>query len=69
MAFKGKSLLFRVSKILQCGETGRVFSFFGEFSPLGDKEKGLANPTKGFLRIQKRKSPYLEEKKVRSCQI
>jgi hypothetical protein len=48
---------------------GQGFLLFGEFSPLGDKEKGLANPTKGFLRIQKRKSPYLEEKKVRSCQI
>jgi hypothetical protein len=25
--------------------------FCGEFSPPGDKKKGLANPTNGFLRI------------------
>jgi hypothetical protein len=41
----------------------RVF-FRGEFLPPGDKTKGLANPTKGFLRIFKKHSPYLEEKKL-----
>jgi hypothetical protein len=40
----------------------RVF-FCGEFSPPGDKKKGLANPTKGFLRIVFKNSPYLKEKK------
>jgi hypothetical protein len=28
-----------------------VFFIFGEFLQLGDKEKGLANPTKGFFGI------------------
>jgi hypothetical protein len=27
--------------------------FFGEFSQLGDKRKGLTNATKGFLRFKK----------------
>jgi hypothetical protein len=38
------------------------------FRHLATQKKGLANPTKGFLRIKK-KSPYLEEKKVKSRQI
>jgi hypothetical protein len=38
--------------------------FCGEFSPPGDKKKGLANPTKGFLRIFVQNSPYLEKKKL-----
>jgi hypothetical protein len=46
----------------------RVF-FCGEFSPPGDKKKGLANPTKAFLRIVFKTSPYLKKKKVRSRQI
>jgi hypothetical protein len=43
-----------------------LFSFCGEFSPLGDKKKGLANLTKGIIFF---KSPYLEEEKTRSRQI
>jgi hypothetical protein len=38
------------------------------FATWRHKKKGLANPTKGFLRIKK-KLPYLEEKKVKSRQI
>jgi hypothetical protein len=38
--------------------------FCGEFSPLADRKKGLANPTKGFLRIFFKNLPYLEEKKL-----
>jgi hypothetical protein len=41
----------------------RIF-FCGEFSPPGDKKTGLANPTKGFLRIVFKNSPYLKEKKL-----
>jgi hypothetical protein len=29
----------------------QCFVFFGEFLQLGDKEKGLANPTKAFLGV------------------
>jgi hypothetical protein len=29
------------------------FFFFDDFSQPGDKKKGLANPTKGFLRFKK----------------
>jgi hypothetical protein len=48
------------------------FLFFGEFSALGDKEKGLANPTKGFLRIQKKnrhiwRKKRLEVARFRQC--
>jgi hypothetical protein len=39
------------------------------FSPPGDKKKGLANPTKGFLRFKKTHPPYLNNKKVKSRQI
>jgi hypothetical protein len=46
----------------------RVF-FCGEFSPPGDKKKGLANPTKAFLRMFFFNSPYFEKKKFRSRQI
>jgi hypothetical protein len=38
--------------------------FCGEFlNP--KKKKGLANPTKGFLRIFFKNSPYLEKTKVK----
>jgi hypothetical protein len=41
-----------------------VFYFGGEFLQIGDKKKGLANPTKGFLRFKNKiKSPYLDQKK------
>ncbi len=36
---------------------------FGEFSPPGDKKKGLANPTKGFFRILKKEFAIFWEKK------
>jgi len=39
-------------------------SFFGEFSQPGDKSKGLANPTKGFLRFEENNSPYLDQKNL-----
>jgi hypothetical protein len=43
----------------------RVF-FCGEFSPPGDpKKKGLANPTKGFLRIKKTIRHILRKKKLK----
>jgi hypothetical protein len=48
--------------------------FRGEFSQPGDgkkRKKRLANPTKGFLGIFFKESPYLEgknKKKARSCQ-
>jgi hypothetical protein len=43
---------------------------FGEFSPPGDKKKGLANPTKGFFRILKKRIRHiLRKKKVRNRQI
>jgi hypothetical protein len=47
-----------------CGQWGStaVFFFFGEFSQPGDQKKGLANPTKGFFRFLKNKSPYLDQK-------
>jgi hypothetical protein len=48
---------------------GSVFFFWGEFSQSGDKKKGLANPTKGFLRFFKKNSPYLDQKQIRSRQI
>jgi hypothetical protein len=35
-----------------------------EFSQTGDKKKGLANETKGFLRIFFKTSPYLEKKRL-----
>jgi hypothetical protein len=42
-----------------------VFFVFGEFSQPGDrKKKGLANPTKGFLRFKKNNSPYLGQKNL-----
>jgi hypothetical protein len=31
--------------------------FFGKCLQLGDKKKGLANPTKGFLKLLKTNSP------------
>jgi hypothetical protein len=36
---------------------------FGKFWPLGDNKKGLANPTKGFLRIFLKHSSYHQKKK------
>jgi hypothetical protein len=30
----------------------------------GDKKKGLANPTNGFLRFKKTNSPYLDQKNL-----
>jgi hypothetical protein len=39
------------------------------FRHLATKKKGLANPTKGFLRILKKQSPYVLKKKVKSRQI
>jgi hypothetical protein len=50
-------------------ELAAGFFFCGEISPPGDNKKGLANSTKGFWRIFIKKSPYLENKKVRSRQI
>ncbi len=42
-----------------------LFLFFGEFSQPGEKKKrGLANPTKGFLRFFFFKSPYLDQNKL-----
>ncbi len=41
----------------------QCFFIFGEFLQLGDKEKGLANPTKGFFGKNFKKSSYLEKKK------
>jgi hypothetical protein len=41
----------------------------GEFSPLGNKRKGLANPVKGILGFFFEKSPYSDQKKDRSSQI
>jgi len=38
--------------------------FCGKFSPLGDQKKRLTNPMKGFFRIFKKSSPYLEKKKL-----
>jgi len=43
--------------------------FCGKFLPPGNKKKGLANLTKGFLRLKNKNSPYLEKKRVRSRQI
>jgi hypothetical protein len=44
--------------------------FFGRnFATLARKKKTLGNPTKGFLGILKRKSPYLEKKNTRARQI
>jgi hypothetical protein len=40
----------------------------GEFSQSGHKKEGLANPTKGFLRL-KTNSPYLNKKIFRSRHI
>jgi hypothetical protein len=50
----------QMSKFLAFESTSSpVFFYFGEFSRPGDqKKKGLANPTKGFL---KKTSPYLDE--------
>jgi len=39
------------------------FFFVANFCHLVTKKKGSTNPTKGFLRIKKKKSPYLEIKK------
>jgi len=41
-----------------------VLVFSTNFSQLGDKEKELANPTKGFFGIFVKKSSYLEKKKL-----
>jgi hypothetical protein len=45
--------------------------FCGEFSPPGDRKKGLANPTNGFLRIFLKNSPSrlkkLEVARFRQC--
>ncbi len=41
-----------------------VFLIFSEFLQLGDKQKGLANPTKGFFGIFFKKSSYLEKKNL-----
>jgi hypothetical protein len=49
-----------------------VFFFCGEFSQPGGKKKKkkeLANPTKGFLKKKKFKSPYLKKKNFRSRHI
>jgi hypothetical protein len=46
-----------------CGVSEAVVFVFGEISHAGEKKNTLANATKGFLGILKRKSPYLEKKK------
>jgi len=38
--------------------------FVVNFCQLATKKRGLANPTKGFLKIKKKNSPYHEEKKL-----
>jgi hypothetical protein len=42
-----------------------VFSFLAKFRTLARKKRTLANPTKGFLEFLRKKSPYLEEKKLK----
>jgi hypothetical protein len=56
--------LFNIKNNTGCDLTvSKVFSY-GQFLPPGDKKKGLATSTKGFLRIFKNNSPYLEKKDI-----
>jgi len=41
-----------------------IFYFLAGFRNLATKKKGLANPTKGFLRFLKKHSPYLDQKNL-----
>jgi hypothetical protein len=45
-------------------DTWTLCFVFGEFLQPGDKKKGLVNPTNGFLRFKKTKSPYLDKKNL-----
>jgi hypothetical protein len=43
--------------------TGILF-YFANFRNPATKKRGVANPTKGFLRLKKKNSPYLDKKKT-----
>jgi hypothetical protein len=45
------------------------FCFCGKFSPPNDKKKGLVNPTKGVLIIEKNNFPYLKKKRLEVAKI
>jgi hypothetical protein len=67
MALRGKALVQGLKDIAMRGN-GQGF-FFGRIFATWRPKKGLANPTKGFLRIKKRNRHISRKKKVRSCQI